>query len=143
MTASVYIPVALDCDIRFGCSMGGDEGMLLRLGMGGGGITVEINTTKSRIICNVGWTISCSVVEITCNNTDQVYCSSSSSSSSLGSRCVPWFGEGLSMSSPNDPVLCCPLPDSVTPLFVQVVFPPIGWSPLSSFIVVWSPSSDT
>ena len=31
-------------------------------------------------------------------------------SSSLGSRCVPWLGEGLSMSSPNDPVLCCPLP---------------------------------
>ena len=35
---------------------------------------------------------------------------SSSSSSSLGSRCVPWMGEDLSMSSPNYPVLCCPLP---------------------------------
>ena len=31
-------------------------------------------------------------------------------SSSLGRRCVTWLGEGLSMSSPNDPVLCCPLP---------------------------------
>ena len=45
----------------------------------------------------------------------------SSSSSSLGSRCVPWLGEGLSMSSPNDPVLCCPLPYRVAPVFVQVV----------------------
>ena len=33
------------------------------------------------------------------------------SSSSLGSRCVPWLGECLSMLSPNYPVLCsCPLP---------------------------------
>ena len=30
--------------------------------------------------------------------------------SSLGSRCIPWLGEGLSMPSPNYPVLCCPLP---------------------------------
>ena len=45
-----------------------------------------------------------------------------SSSSSLGSRCIPWLGEGLSMSSPNDPVLCCPLPYRVAPVFVQVVF---------------------
>ena len=28
---------------------------------------------------------------------------------------------GLSMSSPNDPVLCCPLPYRVAPVFVQVV----------------------
>ena len=41
------------------------------------------------------------------------------SSSSLGSRCVPWLGEGLSMSSPNDPVLCCPLPYRVAPVFVR------------------------
>ena len=65
-----------------------------------------------------------------------------SSSSSLGSRCVPWLGEGLSMSSPNDPVLCCPLPYRVAPVFVQVVSPPLGWSPLSSFLVIWSPSGD-
>ena len=65
-----------------------------------------------------------------------------SSSSSLGSRCVPWLGEGLSMSSPNDPVLCCPLPYRVAPVFVQVVSPPLGWSPLTSFLVIWSPSGD-
>ena len=64
------------------------------------------------------------------------------SSSSLGSRCVPWLGEGLSMSSPNDPVLCCPLPYRVAPVFVQVVSPPLGWSPLMSFLVIWSPSGD-
>ena len=64
------------------------------------------------------------------------------SSSSLGSRCVLWLGEGLSMSSPNDPVLCCPLPYRVAPVFVQVVSPPLGWSPLSSFLVIWSPSGD-
>ena len=56
--------------------------------------------------------------------------------------CVPWLGEGLSMSSPNDPVLCCPLPYRVTPVFVQVVSTPLGWSPLSSFLVIWSPSGD-
>ena len=63
-------------------------------------------------------------------------------SSSLGSRCVPWLGEGLSMSAPNDPVLCCPLPYRVAPIFVQVVSPPIGWAPLTSFLVIWSPSGD-
>ena len=64
--------------------------------------------------------------------------------SSLGSRCVPWLCEGLSMSSPNYPVLCCPLPYRVAPVFVQVVSPPLGWSPLSSFLVIilWSPSGD-
>ena len=45
-----------------------------------------------------------------------------SSSSSLGSRSVPWLGKGLSMPSPNDLVLCgCPLPDRVAPVFLQVV----------------------
>ena len=63
--------------------------------------------------------------------------------SSLGSFCVPWLGEGLSMSSPNDPVLCCPLPYRVTPVFVQVVSPSLGWSPLSYFLVIWSPGGDT
>ena len=47
------------------------------------------------------------------------------------------------MSSPNDPVLCCPLPYRVAPVFVQVVSPPLGWSPLSYFLVIWSPSGDT
>ena len=66
-----------------------------------------------------------------------------SSSSSLGSRCVPWLGEGLSMPSPNYPVLCFPLPYRVAPVFVQVVSPSLGWSPLSSFLVIWSPTGDT
>ena len=65
------------------------------------------------------------------------------SSSSLGSRCVPWLGEGLSMLSPNYPVLCFPLPYRVAPVFVQVVSPSLGWSPLSSFLVIWSPTGDT
>ena len=46
------------------------------------------------------------------------------------------------MSSPNDPVLCCLLPYRVAPVFVQVVSPPFGWSPLTSFLVIWSPSGD-
>ena len=62
----------------------------------------------------------------------------SSSSSSLGSRCVPWLGEGLSLPSPNYHVLYCLLPYRVAPVFVQVVSPPLGWSPLSSFLVIWS-----
>ena len=65
------------------------------------------------------------------------------SSSSLGSRCVPWLGEGLSMPSPNYPVLRFPLPYRVAPVFVPVVSPPLGWSPLSSFLVIWSPTGDT
>ena len=69
--------------------------------------------------------------------------SSSSSSSSLGSRCVSWLGKGLSLSSPNCPVLCCPPSYRVAPVFVQVVSPPLGWSPLSYFLVIWSPSGDT
>ena len=66
-----------------------------------------------------------------------------SSSSSLDSRCVPWLGEGLSMPSPNFPVFYCPLPYRVAPVFVQVVSPPLGWSPLSYFLVIWSPNGDT
>ena len=65
------------------------------------------------------------------------------SSSSLCSSCVPWLGEGLSMPSPNYHVLCFPLPYRVAPVFVQVVSPPLGWSPLSSFLVIWSPRRDT
>ena len=44
------------------------------------------------------------------------------------------------MSSPNYPVLSCPLPYRVAPVFVQVVSPPLGWSPLTSFLGIWSPS---
>ena len=57
-----------------------------------------------------------------------------SSSSSLGSCCVPWLGKGLSIPSPNYPVLCCPLPYRVAPVFVHVVSPPLGWSPLCLFL---------
>ena len=32
---------------------------------------------------------------------------------------------------------------SCAPVFVQVVSPPIGWHPLSYFLVVWSPSGHT
>ena len=47
------------------------------------------------------------------------------------------------MQNPHFPVLCCPLPYRVAPVFVQVVSPPLGWSPLSSFPVIWSPSGGT
>ena len=40
------------------------------------------------------------------------------------------------MPSPNYPVLCCPLPYRVAPVFVQVVSPPLSWSPLSYFLVI-------
>ena len=40
-------------------------------------------------------------------------------------------------------VLCFPLPYRVAPVFVQVVSSPLGWSPLSSFLVEWSPCGDT
>ena len=35
------------------------------------------------------------------------------------------------------------LPYLVAPVFVQVVSPLLGWSPSSSFLVLWSPSGDT
>ena len=37
----------------------------------------------------------------------------------------------------------CALPDRVSPVFIQVVSSPLGWSPLSSFLVTWFPSGDT
>ena len=79
-------------------------------------------------------------IDYTCMDLWIIY--KSNISSSLGSRCVPWLGEGLGMLSPNYPVLCCSLPYRVAPVFVQVVSPPLGWSPLSSFLVIWSPSGD-
>ena len=60
--------------------------------------------------------------------------------SSLGSRSVQWLGEGLSMPSPNYHVLCCPLPDRVPPIFVQVVSPSFGWLPVSYGLQVRGPS---
>ena len=39
--------------------------------------------------------------------------------------------------------LRCPLSECVAPVFVQVVSPSLGWSPLSSFLVIWSPSGNT
>ena len=41
------------------------------------------------------------------------------------------------------PVLYCPLPHRVAPVFVQVVSPLRGWPPLSYCLVMWSPSDDT
>ena len=46
------------------------------------------------------------------------------------------------MPSPNDPILCCPLPYRVAPVFVKVISPPLGLSPLTSFLVIWSRSGD-
>ena len=40
-------------------------------------------------------------------------------------------------------VLCSPLPGRVAPVFVQVVSSQLGWSPLSYFLVIWSPSGNT
>ena len=52
--------------------------------------------------------------------------------SSLGTRSVPWLGRRV--PPPCYPVLCCPLPDRVAPVFVQVISPPLGWSPLHLFL---------
>ena len=70
------------------------------------------------------------------------YCRYDHFSTSLGSRIVPRLGDGLSIPSPNHPVLCCPLPDRVAAVFVQVASPPLGWSPLSYVLVIWPPSGD-
>ena len=43
----------------------------------------------------------------------------------------------------EQPVLCCPLPYRVAPVFVQVVSRPLGWYALSSFPVVCSPRGAT
>ena len=39
-------------------------------------------------------------------------------------------------------VLFSPLPDRVAPVFVQVVSPPLDWSPLSYLLAVCTPSGD-
>ena len=90
----------------------------------------------------IGYLVGCVIIKLWYRAYFMWQLLTPSSSSSLGSCCVLWLGEGLSMSSPNDPVLCCPLPYRVAPVFVQVVSPPLGWSPLTSFLVIWSPSGD-
>ena len=46
------------------------------------------------------------------------------------------------MPFPNYRVLCCPLPYRVAPVFVQVVSPSLGWSPLSSLRRLICPAQD-
>ena len=58
------------------------------------------------------------------------------SSSSLGSSNVPWMDDVFSMPPPSYPIMCCSLPGRVAPVFVQVGSPSLGWSPLSSFLVI-------
>ena len=66
------------------------------------------------------------------------------SSPSLGSRSVlAAVGRRPQHAVSKLACLCCPLPDRIAPVLVQVVSPPLGWSPLSSFLVIWSPSGDT
>ena len=83
------------------------------------------------------------VVIITSSSSPSSSSSSSPSSSSMGSCSVPWLGEGLSipwlgngLSMPSPSVLCCPLPDRVAPVFVQIVSPSLGWCPVTYFLVV-------
>ena len=64
------------------------------------------------------------------------------SSSSLGSRCVPWLGVGLSMSSPNDPVLCCSLPLSCRSSICPGRLSTAWLVSLVVFSFIWSPSGD-
>ena len=47
--------------------------------------------------------------------------------------CVGLHGVVLDGTATNF-VYSCPLPYLVAPVFVQVVCPPFGWSPLSSFL---------
>ena len=102
-------------------------------------VTSSLGPTLYIIVCQ-SFKLKCG--QYPAIHTNYIISQSNTLSSSLGSRCVPWLGEGISMSSPNYPVLCCPLPYRVAPVFVQVVSPPLGWSPLSSFLVIWSPSVD-
>ena len=75
-------------------------------------IVVKLAFSPRRHFFNWGFAMSYPILWKTDNAGD-------SSSSSLGSRCIPRLGEGLSMSSPNDPVLCCPRPYRVAPVFFQ------------------------
>ena len=58
------------------------------------------------------------------------------SSPSLGSRNVPWWGEGFSTPPTSYPALCCSRPDRVTSLIVQVISPTLVWPPVPSVLVV-------
>ena len=65
------------------------------------------------------------------------------SSSSLGSRSVlAAVGRCPQHAVSKLACICCPLPDRVAPVLVQFVSPPLGCSPLSSFLFIWSPSGD-
>ena len=107
-----------------------------------GPITMDHSGTCRKVVKTGDKALGCEYCNTWFHTHFENYSNAESSSSSLGSRRVPWLGEGLSMSSPNDPVLCCPLPYRVAPVFVQVVSPPLGWSPLTYFLVIWSPSGD-
>ena len=64
-------------------------------------------------------------------------------SSSLGSRCITWLGEGLNMPSPYYRSVCSPLPYRVASSIYPGRLSTDGWSPLLYFLVIWSPSGDT
>ena len=66
-----------------------------------------------------------------------------SSSSSLGSHSVPLQISACRLQVSLSCAVLCQIVWRVAPVFVQVVSPPLGWSPLSSFLVIWSPSGDT
>ena len=57
------------------------------------------------------------------------------------SRSVPWLS--FNMPHPCYPILHSPLPDRVAPVLVKVVSPPLGWSSLPYFLVVWYSRGDT
>ena len=59
-------------------------------------------------------------------------------SSSLGSRSVlAAVGRSPQHAVSKLACICCHLPDRVAPVLVQFVSPPLGWSPLSSFLFIW------
>ena len=81
----------------------------------------EVDKTKTQAIDNMQTTVSFLSIE--------QFKSNGHSSSALGGLSVPWLDEDLSMPSPslNYPVLCCPLPDRVAPVFVQQIVSPTAW----------------
>ena len=63
-----------------------------------------------------------------------------SSSSSFGSRTAPLQISACRLQVSLSCAVLCHY--RVAPVFVQVVSPPRGWSPLSSFLVIWPPSGN-
>ena len=47
MRQQTFRPDVADCEVRLGCTLGDVDGMLLRLGTGGGGATSNIQTCIS------------------------------------------------------------------------------------------------